>query len=324
MRFVAGMVLQILLLCAAGAPAHAQSAFLGETFPYRAFDKLPTTPMNVGGATLNVGFAPGKFTLPRSALMAWLETSAKAVSTYYGKFPVGAVRILIVPVPGDDVQGGASWGYRGAAIRLLVGSDATGAELRDDWKAVHEMTHLALPDVHPPHIWLAEGLATYVEPIARVEAGDLTAEQIWGDMLRDMKKGLPEPGDQGLDGTDSWGRTYWGGAMFCLLADIEIRKQTGNKVGLQQAQRGILAAGGNLEQDWPVARIFSVGDQATGTHVLADLYAKMGDKPYAPDLGALWRDLGVSVQNGRVSFDDTAPLAPIRRAITAPPPPAAG
>ena len=319
MRFVAGVILQILLLGAAGAPAHAQSAFLGETFPYRAFDKLPSTPMHVGGATLNVGFAPGTFALPRSALMAWLETSAKAVSTYYGKFPVGAVRILIVPVPGDDVQGGASWGYRGAAIRLLVGSDATAAELRDDWKAVHEMTHLALPDVHPPHIWLAEGLATYVEPIARVEAGDLTAEQIWGDMLRDMKKGLPAPGDQGLDGTDSWGRTYWGGAMFCLLADIEIRKQTGNKVGLQQAQRGILAAGGNLEQDWPVARIFSVGDQATGTHVLADLYAKMGDTPYAPDLGALWRDLGVSVQNGRVSFDDTAPLAPIRRAITAAP-----
>ena len=319
MRFVAGAVLQILLLGAAGATAHAQSAFLGETFPYRAFDKLPTTPMHIGEATLNVGFAPGTFALPRSALMAWLETSAKAVSTYYGKFPVGAVRILIVPVPGGDVQGGASWGYRGAAIRLLVGSDATAAELRDDWKAVHEMTHLALPDVHPPHIWLAEGLATYVEPIARVEAGDLTAEQIWGDMLRDMKKGLPAPGDQGLDGTDSWGRTYWGGAMFCLLADIEIRKQTGNKVGLQQAQRGILAAGGNLEQDWPVARIFNVGDQATGTHVLADLYAKMGDTPYAPDLGALWRDLGVSVQNGRVSFDDTAPLAPIRRAITAAP-----
>ena len=243
MRFVAGVVLQILLL-GAGSSAHAQSAFLGETFPYRAFDTLPTTPMHVGGATLNVGFAPGTFALPRSALMAWLETSAKAASIYYGKFPVGAVRILIVPVPGDDVQGGASWGYRGVAIRLLVGSDATAAELRDDWKAVHEMTHLALPDVHPPHLWLAEGLATYVEPIARVEAGDLTAEQIWGDMLRDMKKGLPAPGDQGLDGTDSWGRTYWGGAMFCLLADVEIRKRTNNAKGLEDALRAILRAGG--------------------------------------------------------------------------------
>jgi hypothetical protein len=319
MRFVAGLVLQILLLSAACAPAHAQSEFLGETLPYKAFDRLPTTPIAIGGATLNVGFAPGKFALPRSALMAWLETSAKAVTVYFGRFPVGSARILIVPVPGGEVQGGASYGYRGAAIRLLVGSDATEAELADDWKAVHEMTHLALPDVHPPHIWLAEGLATYVEPIARVEAGQLTAEKIWGDMLRDMKQGLPEPGDRGLDGTDSWGRTYWGGAMFCLLADVEIRKATGNKFGLQQAQRGILAAGGNMEQDWPVARIFKLGDEATGTHVLADLYAKMGQEPYAPDLDALWRDLGVSMQGGRVSFDDSAPLAPIRRAITAVP-----
>jgi hypothetical protein len=53
--------------------------------------------------------------------------------------------------------------------------------------------------------------------------------------------------------------------------------------------------------------------------VLTDLYAKMGTKPYAPNLDALWRDLGVSVKDGRAAFDDEAPLASIRRAITAPP-----
>ena len=107
--------------------------------------------------------------------------------------------------------------------------------------------------------------------------------------------------------------------MFCLMADIEIRKQTGNKVGLQQAQRGIVAAGGNDGTGLAGRRAFSGWATKRPAPVLADLYAKMGDKPYAPDLDALWRDLGVSVQNGRVSFDDAAPLAPIRRAITAPP-----
>jgi hypothetical protein len=103
------------------------------------------------------------------------------------------------------------------------------------------------------------------------------------------------------------------------MADIEIRKQTGNKAGLQQALRGIVAAGGTIEWGWPIARILSVGDKATGTTVLTDLYAKMGTKPYAPNLDALWRDLGVSVKDGRAAFDDEAPLASIRRAITAPP-----
>ncbi|MFZ2017150.1 MAG: hypothetical protein WAU90_00565 [Methyloceanibacter sp.] len=304
------------------APARAQSEFTGEHFPYDAFDRLPTTPIEVGGGTLKVAFAPGEIALPRSALMDWLTTSAKAVSVYFGKFPVKSARVLIVPAPGGGVQSGTTFGYRGAAIRLIVGSDVTKAELTDDWKAVHEMTHLALPDVEDSHLWLAEGIAVYVEPVARVQAGDLTAEKIWGDMVHDMPKGLPQEGDRGLDYTPTWGRTYWGGAMFCLLADVAIRQQTGNAKGLQQALRGILDAGGDHEKDWndwPIERIFSVGDKATGTTVLSDLYKVMGAKPNAPDLDALWRELGVSVQEGKVVFDDNAPLASIRRAITATP-----
>jgi hypothetical protein len=34
---------------------------------------------------------------------------------------------------------------------------------------------------------------------------------------------------------------------------------------------------------------------------------------------ALWHDLGISGSDGKVTFDDSAPLADIRRAITAPP-----
>jgi hypothetical protein len=323
MKFLTWLCAQVLLLGVCGAaPAFAQSEYTGEHFPYDAFDQLPTTPLQVGGGMLNVAFAPGELDLPRSALMDWLETSAKAVSVYFGKFPVASARVLIVPASGRGVQSGTTFGYRGAAIRLIVGSEATESDLTQDWKAVHEMTHLALPDVEDSHLWLAEGIATYVEPIARVQAGDLTAEKIWGDMLRDMPKGLPEPGDRGLDHTPTWGRTYWGGALFCLLADVEIRKETGDAKGLEQGLRGILDEGGNHEQDWddwPVTRIFSVGDKATGTSVLSDLYKKMRAKPYAPDLDALWRDLGVSVQKGTVVFDDSAPLAPIRRAITAVP-----
>ena len=320
MRSVGHILLSAILLSAlAAAPARGQSDFLGERFPYRAFDRLPKTTIDIGGGMLDVRFAPGAFTLPRSALMAWLETSAKAAEVYFGKFPVASAEILVVPVPGGRVQGGASWGFRGPAIRLIVGREVTEAELRDDWVAVHEMTHLAQPDIREPHLWLAEGIATYVEPIARVQAGQLNAERIWGDMARDMPNGLPEQGDSGLDRTPTWGRTYWGGALFCLIADIEIRKRTGNRAGLQQALRGILDAGATIEHGWPIARIVSVGDKATGTTVLADLYAKMRHEPYAPDLAALWRDLGVSVEGGRVTFDDDAPLAPIRRAITAPP-----
>jgi hypothetical protein len=197
-----------------------------------------------------------------------------------------------------------------------VGNRTDEGDLERDWKMVHEMIHLALPDLPEKHLWLSEGIAVYVESIARVQAGDLKSEQIWGDFLRDMPKGLPGDGDRGLDRTPSWGRTYWGGALFCLAADVEIRKQSGNRVGLQDALRGILRAGGDHEVEWDIRRILKTGDEATGLSVLSTLYETMRDTPNAPDLQALWRDLGVKDTGGKILFDDAAPLAAVRQAIT--------
>jgi hypothetical protein len=42
----------------------------------------------------------------------------------------------------------------------------------------------------------------------------------------------------------------------------------------------------------------------------------MKDRPDVPDLDALWIDLVIQINHGIVSFNDTAPLAAIRQAIT--------
>jgi hypothetical protein len=131
-----------------------------------------------------------------------------------------------------------------------------------------------------------------------------------------MPKGLPQAGEEGLDITDTWGRRYWGGAMFCLMADIEIRKATGNKLGLQDAMRGVQAAGGSHEVDWPIERILAAADKAVGVVVLTRLHNEWGRKPVTPDLDRLWRDLGLRNAGGGLEFDDTAPLAAIRKGIT--------
>jgi hypothetical protein len=41
----------------------------------------------------------------------------------------------------------------------------------------------------------------------------------------------------------------------------------------------------------------------------------MKDQPYAVDLPALWRSLGVESEGGTVRISDQAPLAAIRKAI---------
>lgn len=311
------IVLGALLFGALSSQIFAQSEYMrGDRMPYEAFDRLPKTDIDVPRGVIHVAFAPGDIELPHETILAWIKRSATAVSIYYGRFPVDSLRLLLVPVNGSRVQGGTTWGYRGAAIRIPIGRASDEDDLRRDWVMVHEMVHTALPDMDERYNWLSEGLAVYVEPVARVQAGDLAAKDIWYAMMRDMPKGLPQAGDRGLDNTPTWGRKYWGGALFCLLADIEIRKRTNNRLGLQDAMRGVLAAGGNHAQDWPIQRILATADKAVGVDVLTRLHDRMGTTPVTPDLDALWRDMGLKVVGNAVEFDDKAPLAAIRAAIT--------
>ncbi len=203
--------------------------------------------------------------------------------------------MLIVPTNGQGIHG-TTWGdMRGfpGFTRMRVGSHVSQSDLSDDWTMTHELTHMAFPSLPDDQHWMEEGLATYVEPIARAQIGDLTERQVWEGMLDGMPKGEPQSGDQGLDRTHTWGRTYWGGALFCLVADVSIRKQTGNRKGLQDALRAIVNAGGTIDHDWPLTRALEIGDRATGTTVLSDQYKKWSDAPVSVDLPALWKELGV-------------------------------
>jgi hypothetical protein len=216
---------------------------------------------------------------------------------------------------------GKTWGaVRGwpAFTRVRIGQHTTQADLDDDWMMTHELVHMAFPTMPDDQHWIEEGLSTYVEPVARVQTGELKAAEIWRDMVRDMSKGEPRSGDEGIDHTHTWGRTYWGGALFCLVADVAIRQETHNKKGLQDALRAVLEAGGTINHDWDLGRALSLGDDATGTHVLTQQYAAWKDKPVTVDLDKLWEQLGVKwVDGGSVAFVDSAPEAGIRKAITA-------
>jgi hypothetical protein len=248
----------------------------------------------------------------------WIHAASDSVVHYYGRFPVAHLALQVMSRGRSGIGGGMTFGREnGGYIRVGVGSDTSLDDLRKDWVLTHEMVHLALPDQPRQHHWIEEGIATYVEPIARMQAGYLKPEKVWGDMMRDMSQGLPQPGDQGLDNTHTWANTYWGGALFCLVADVRIRQQTHNAKGLQDALRGILSAGGNLSQSWDLLRTLQAGDSATETHVLEQLYDSAKDKPMSVDLEKLWQDLGVRRENGVAVFNEKAPLAAVRRSITA-------
>src|SRR5713226_9310760 len=256
--------------------------------------------------------------LTQAELLHWVQSAAEAVATYYCRYPVPHVLIRIIPADGRGVRHVQTFGYDGGFIKIRVGGETPASELASDWMLTHEMVHLSFPSVAENHHWIEEGIAVYVEPIARIHAEQMTAAQMWADLVRDMPKGLPQPGDKGLDHTHTWGRTYWGGALFCFLADVEIRRKTQNKKGLEDALRAILDAGGDIRKDWELEQTLKIGDRATGTDVLVKLYEEMRDRPMPVDLDSLWKQLGIRVENGAAQFNDEAPLAAIRNAITAP------
>ena len=275
----------------------------------------PTQRLDLGGASLEVYISSDNFVPGNSALLDWVRRSARAVMAYFGRFPVERTRLYITVTEGGRVSHGVTYGEDGAHITISVGRNATIDDLYRDWELTHEMVHLGFPSVNRSHHWIEEGIATYVEPIARAAIGVLTAEEVWGEMRRDIPQGLPQAGDQGLDRTHTWGRTYWGGALFCLSADVEIRRRTGNAKGLQDALQAINHAGGTIEAEWPLERALRIGDEATQGRTLTELYRKMASQPFAVDLDKLWEQLGVGENGGGTILDDRAPLAGARKAI---------
>ena len=273
--------------------------------------------MRVPDGKIDVTLPDDPLNISRQDLLNWVQSAANAVSHYYGHFPVPHLTLQIRAGHGAGIRHGVTFPRGGGLIMITVGDQTDLPDLEDDWTLTHEMIHLAFPSMAENHHWIEEGISTYVEPVARAQVGNLPVAEVWKQFIRDMPKGQPESGDEGLDNTPTWGRTYWGGAMFCLLADVQIRERTSNRKGLQDALRAILARG-DITQDWEIEKALAIGDAATGTDVLQKLYQQMGGQPDPVDLKQLWQKLGVELTaDGAVRFDDKAPEAAIRQAITA-------
>jgi hypothetical protein len=288
--------------------------------PDRGIAIADTRRIEIPGAEVQVDFAQGAMDLSKDQILAHVHAAIEAIVTYYGRFPVPRARILVIPVAGrQGVLQGTTWGDMAgfpAFTRIRIGEHSTMEDLAEDWTMTHELVHMAFPSLSDDQHWMEEGQATYIEPVARVMTGELQARSIWRDMMRDMSKGEPQADDEGMDRTHTWARTYWGGALFCLVADIAIRRETDNRKGLEDALRAVVAKGGTIDRSWDLPQALSIGDRATGTVVLTRMYAEWGNKPVSVDLPRIWEELGIRRTPDGIDFVSTAPLAKIREAIT--------
>ena len=288
--------------------------------------QLPGPAGSPPGATarLTVAVADGRLERTDEEIVRWVEASARILAAHAGGYPSARVLVNVLPQAGrGGVVFGRVIGGGGPSVIVLVGEHSAPVQLYRHWILVHELIHTGTPFVHDRGGWLMEGFATYAEPVLRARAGWITPEAVWAEFAGGMPRGLDAMGPGGLGRTRGGGGVYWGGALFMLLADVGLRQATGGAFGLDDCLAALAAAGATPARRWTVDATLATCDRASGTRVMADLADRhrAGTEPMA--LERLWRDLGVEPAGEGVVLRDDAPLAAIRRAITAPfvPPP---
>jgi hypothetical protein len=290
---------------------------------YSAFGRLEQQQLSLEGrngqsSKLEIVFLDGALDLDRPAWLEFVTKCAHAVASFYGGFPVPRATLFVIPRAGRaGILFGKVLPESSPGIALLVGQHTKPAQLADDWILVHELYHLGFPSFQGEGKWLDEGLATYYEPIIRVRAGYRSEASLWEEFSSSMPQGLAALAHGGLEAASNFRGIYWGGAIVCLLADVEIRQRSGGRQGLEHGLFALLDAGGHSSEVWALSDAIRTVDRATGAPVLAKLAARHARHGHTLDLARLFHDLGVERTPRWVVLDDRAPLAAVRRAIVA-------
>lgn len=261
-----------------------------------------------------------RYAMTDEAMKSWVDDATRVVTPLFGRFPVDRTTLFIVPAKNEDeVVFGKVLSLAGASVALVVGDKMPETARHQDWVLVHELFHLGFPTFRGEGRWLGEGLATYYEPILRARAGWTKEADVFRQFARNMPRGMPQRGSgAGLASRDDLDSIYWGGALFCLAADVAIREETKNRKSLDDVIRVALSRGGDATKVWTVAEVMRVGDEVTGTNVLSRMYERHAQRGERIDLDGLLASLGVEkVEDGGWTLDDARPLAWVRRGIVA-------
>jgi hypothetical protein len=284
------------------------------------FGKLERRPLRVAGAVFDVVTLGGAWKDLESGVFAWLRRAAEAQRQLFGAFPVERAWILMV----RDARRKNIFGYAlrggGSTVVLLMPETPTARMLSEDWVAVHELTHLGVPEMPRRDAWLYEGLATYYTYVLRARAGMISEERAWAHLFDGFERGRGsttgdtlERDSERMRKTHAYWRVYWAGAAFALAADLELRKRGRSlDAALGELVRCCLSNGEHAAAD-----LLTRLDAWLGAALFVPLAAEHLGRTGFPDTRNFARFLGVRPSSADAChFDDSADGAALRRSIT--------
>lgn len=276
--------------------------------------------LTAGGRTLRISIAPEIDATRTRMLREWIAEAARASLGAYGRFPLeeATVRISEVDRRSDSPVPWGQTSRRGSvAVLLYVRKGASLEELRADWTAVHELSHLFHPYLGDDGRWLAEGLASYYQNVLRARSGSLGEEEVWRRLDAGFGRGQREGSGLRLDelspGRRGTMRVYWAGAAYWLERDLALRR-AGSSLDdvLSRYSDCCLRGSGAVAPEDFVTQL----DRIAGGAGFRDRYREYAASREFPSLDSSYAALGLARSaDGGLRFSDRASAVALRRAI---------
>ncbi len=241
----------------------------------------------------------------RAMLHKWFDRISQAILSAYGRLPLPEVQVLMIPIEGHSHgHGGVLFGQsvrgQGNSLQLLVDPTRPATDFDDDWMAVHELSHLMHPYLGDRGAWLAEGLATYYQNVLRARAGLLTPAQAWGELADGFARGASTQSTDTLEDaaarmhhTHAFQRIYWAGAAFWLTVDNDLRRDSGDTIGLDTVLGRFGACCLPAYREWQPEDFVARLDALAGTSLIAKRYREFAAQRVFPDWTGVLSELGV-------------------------------
>ena len=217
-----------------------ESAFFAGAYAvFGSFDRQVFSVADIKVDVVRLGPRP-----PDDDIRRWLGRAVQATASVGQRFPRDTLHFIIVPGPsqGKPVVFGMVRRGGGSSILLVPSPDATAEQLDADWVAIHELSHLWLPNLYPRDRWLSEGLATYLQEVLRARCGLQSGERAWGRLREGFERGRRSGTGRHLanesrdmNRTGAYHRVYWAGAAFALETDVRLRQNSGGEMTLLRA-----------------------------------------------------------------------------------------
>ncbi len=170
----------------------------------------------------------------QAKLREWVSTVAEHVADTIAPYPFD-VHIHFYRTAGATPVPWANTirsGHQG--VNVHVDPHYTRADLLSDWTLYHELAHLFLPFLGRQQSWFAEGFASYMQYQLMHSAGVMSTDSMWAQYRAKIERAarrydMPErnfiEAAQVLRARRDYPTAYWGGAVYLLRVDAELRRR---------------------------------------------------------------------------------------------------